>query len=431
MACALALALWAQKDIGSPPDPVIFTESSELDLPASIFSTVRESVAFPHRIDSDAFSLEYAQRVLLPSMGGAVAMADVDGDGREDIFVTAPGAANRLFRGRSDGTFQEVTTQAGLAGEGAGLSATFADHDHSGHPSLFMSGMGAVQVYRNRGNGTFADDTKKAGLRHQASEVYTGTVFFNIDGDGFPDLVVIGYTDFAARPSTPTFSFPNDFSGIVSRFYRNNGNGTFTDITSSLSLELNPGRGRKGVAADFDQDGHVDLLLLRDEKPPVLYLNRGGGKFQDFTYDADEQLSRNAFFDAHVSDFNHDGRPDLALWSALVSRVLLNQGGGRFELPEPWPAFASYPNPFGVHGTIVDVDGDGFDDFLAFDSRGKWRLLLNRNGIFTEAPVRLPLPEGAQPFRFLVSIRRDDRLYLVGLQSDGKLTVFKRVTPSG
>jgi hypothetical protein len=185
-------------------------------------------------------------------------------------------------------------------------------------------------------------------------------------------------------------------------------------------------------------------LLLRDNKPPALYLNQGQGKFQDRTSYAGEDIWDYAFFDAQVADFNHDGKLDLALWSNIGYRVLLNQGDGRFAGAESVPLISLPASPFGFHGTVADLNGDGFDDLLAVDNSGKWHFIANRAGHFREAPFTLssgkasPSDEGLtagrhfKAFTTVIPIRLASHgsLDLLALQPDGQIVAFEKQKPA-
>src|SRR5437867_785916 len=171
-------------------------------------------------------------RAAASHFGPSVAVGDYDGDGHPDLYVVVPAATNHLFHNHGNGTFTDATEKAGVAGRGGSVAAAFADYDNSGHPSLFVAGLNGITLYRNKGGGTFVDETEKAGLRGKPGELDTRAVLFDADDDGFLDLVVTAYTDLnSPRKASP--AFPDDFSGASSRFYRNNGDGTFTDLTAS------------------------------------------------------------------------------------------------------------------------------------------------------------------------------------------------------
>ena len=262
----------------------------------------------------------------------------------------------------------------------------------------------------------------------------------DVDGDGFPDLLLTIYTDLDQPPTKTTFAFPNDFAGVVSRLYRNDGHGAFSDMTVAAGLAGNPGRARNAVFADFNGDRRPDLLILRDDKPPALFLNRGSGKFEDATWDAGEALTRHAFFDAVVADFNRDDKPDLALWSTVSFRVLLNSGNATFDRAESLPLLTPLPSPFGFHGMVADLDDNGFPDVLTLDNEGRWQFFANQSGTFREVPFLLsegsasrheiagtilPLPAFATvcPMR----LEGEGGLHLLALRPDGRITTLKRL----
>jgi hypothetical protein len=381
--------------------------------------------SLPTQIAAADYSPDYARRVLVPAMGGSIAVGDFDGDGHPDFYAAVPGGANSLFRGSGGGTFRDATAKAKVSGPGGSLSATFCDYDRSGRPSLFVAGAAGVVLYRNHGDGTFSDVTDKAGLTAPAGVLYTRAVLADLDGDGFPDLLVTAYTDLNRPPAKAAFTFPDDFSGTDSRLYRNNGYGGFTDVTAAAGLAGNPGRARSAVIADFNHDGRPDLLILRDDKPPAFYRNRGGFRFEDATWDAGEALTRHAFFDATAVDLNGDGNLDLVLWSTMSFRVLLNRGNAVFERAESVPLLPPMPSPFGFHGAVADLDGNGFDDVVSLDNEGRWHAFVNQAGSFRE----MPFEGGPAGLAFLVPLPKGGPL--LALHWDGRITTLQRVSNPG
>ena len=421
--------------------PITFAEiTSKLRISLPAIDYPSAATTLPALIRSGEYSLDYARRHLVPAMGGSVAVGDFDHDGHPDLYVVVPGGSNHLFRNRADGTFEEVTSKARVSGTGSDLAAAFADFDHSGHPSLFVAGLGGVTLYHNNGDGTFTDTTEKAGLKGKPGELATSALLFDAENDGFLDLLVTVYTDLSVPPAKSTFTFPNDFSGANSHLYRNRHDGTFLEITEAAGLSWNPGRTHKAVAADFNHNGRLDLLLLRDNKPPALYRNQGRSEFEDQTWDAGKEIWKYAYVDAQTSDFNHDGKIDVALWSTVGNEVLVNQGQGKFEQDESLPLVYAANRAFGFHGLVADLNRDGYDDLLTVDSKEDWHFIVNHAGRFEEAPItwspalnaaKASGPnKGAQSIPAFASLtavwlRNEGRPVLFGLTMDGRIAAFE------
>jgi hypothetical protein len=438
-AAAFVVGLVAQT---TTPARLVFAETEKLRLLVSAGrGLANSSEVIPKQLAAGAYSLDYARRVLVPSMGGSIAIGDFDGDGQPDLYVVIPGGSNSLFRNNGDGTFQDVTAKAGVRGTEGNLSAAFADYDRSGHPSLFVAGVDGVLLYHNNGNGRFSDVTHKAGLQSNPGELCTHAVLGDVDGDGLPDLLVTVYTDLNHPPTKPVFIFPNDFSGGITRLYRNDGNGAFTDVTAAAGLGRNPGRARNAIVADFNSDRRPDLLVLRDDKPPALYVNRGNGSFEDATWTAGAALTSHAFFDGVIADFDQDGKPDVALWSTIGFRVLLNDGNATFKRAESLSLLPPLANPFGFHGAVADLDGNGFPDVLTADNDGRWHVFANQAARFKEVPLLLsagsvgrhgtPTILNSLPsFASVCPLRMEAEggMYLLALRPDGRIMALERIT---
>ncbi len=421
------------------PAPTTFTEiTSQVHISLPPISLPSSAFTLPIPIRSEEYSLDYARRNLVPAVGGSIVVGDFDGDGHPDLYVIVPGGSNHLLKNRADGTFVDVTDKAKVAGTGADLGGAFGDFDKSGRPSLFVAGLGKVALYRNNGDGSFTDITEKSGLKLKPGELATSVLLFDADNDGFLDLLVTVYTDLSVPPAKKSFTFPNDFAGANSRLYRNQHDGTFKDITEAAGLNSNPGRTQKAIAADFNHSGRMDLLLLRDNKPPVLYRNQGRGEFEDQTWDAGTEIWKYAYMDAQTSDFNHDGKTDIVLWSTVGNEVLLNQGNGKFKPDESLPLVYAANRAFGFHGLAVDFSGDGNDDLLTVDNKSNWHFIVNHAGKFEEAPFALSQEtsatsvakpgEGPSPFFAFVTAARllsSGKLDLVALTMDGRVEIFE------
>jgi hypothetical protein len=388
----------------------------------------------PHsqkEIRAAEYSLDYARRNLVPLFGPSLAFGDYNGDGHTDIYVVNPAGTNHLLHNNGDATFTDVTDKAGVAGPGGAVSATFADYNNSGKPSLFVAGLDGVRLYRNLGDGTFKDETEKAGLRSIPGELETQAVLFDADNDGFLDLVVTAYTNLNHPPEKDSFLFPNDFTGAETHFYRNNGDGTFTEITSSSGLGSAKGRMRGAVFADFDNDGYTDLCLFRDDGHPLLYANQSDDKFVSRTAEAGAAFSKSPAYELQAADFNHDGRFDLALWGPKGYEVLMNKGDWKFALLTPLPAVSTPTGFFGFRGTVVDANGDSFADLLALDASGKWRLIVNHLGKFREGNIGIPAPAATGVATLSPTWLSDPgKLDLVGLSLNGQLMAFEKEGPT-
>jgi len=377
------------------------------------------------------YSLDYARRNLLPLFGPSLAFGDYNGDGHMDIYLVNPGGANYLLRNNGDGTFTDVTEKAGLAGIGAALSATFADYNNSGKPSLFVAGLDGVRLYRNMGDGVFQDQTEKAGLAPIPGELDTQAVLFDADVDGFLDLVVTAYTNLNDPPKQDSFIFPSDFAGATSHFYRNNGDGTFTEATASSGLASAKGRMRGAVLADFDNDGYTDLCLYRDDGSPLLYANLGEDKFVNRTAEAGPAFARWTADAVQVADFNHDGRFDLVLWGPKSYRVLINRGDWKFTPLAPLPPVPPPTGFFAFRGTVIDANGDSFADLLARDAAGRWRLLVNHVGKFREGSISIPAGTPSAVAALSPTwLSNPGKLDLVGVATNGQLLAYEKEGPT-
>jgi hypothetical protein len=259
-------------------------------------------------------------KINLYDHGSGVAVGDFDGDGHDDLYFCNQLGKNALYRNKGDGTFEDVTGRAGVAlGDRVCVAATFADYDNDGRPDLYVtSTRGGNVLFRNNGGGTFTDVTERAGLKHVGHS--QTAVFFDFDNDGLLDLLLTN----TARWTTDSYDrsagyFVGKGAGGLDQvvtspkeenvLYRNNGDGTFTDVTKKAGLA---GRGWAGdaVAFDFDGDGHMDLFVTSMFGRAQLYRNNGDGTFTDVTL---KVLGRTPWggLGARVFDYNNDGRLDL------------------------------------------------------------------------------------------------------------------------
>jgi hypothetical protein len=252
--------------------------------------------------------------------GSGVAIGDFDGDGHDDIYLVNQLGRNALYRNRGDGTFVDVTEKGGVGlGDRICTMATFADYDNSGRQSLFVtSTRGGNVLFKNLGDGKFEDVTKKAGLTHVGHS--QACVFFDYDNDGFLDLLVTNTAEWTTNrfdsvsshyigKNVPDLlrSAPNLIEYNI--LYHNNGDGTFTEVTEKAGVKGN-GWGSDVIVFDLDEDGYLDFLVIGMFGGATLYRNNGDGTFTDVTKKFLPCTSWGGM-GGQVFDFNNDGKLDL------------------------------------------------------------------------------------------------------------------------
>lgn len=274
-----------------------------------------------------------AQRYLPESLGPGVAFVDYDCDGWMDIFLVNSGKCdfyqptrpprNALYHNNRNGTFTEVTGTAGVAGgDSFGMGVAVGDFNNDGFPDLFVTAYGKCTLYRNNGNGTFTDVTEKAGLATPGWT--TSAVWLDYDGDGLLDLFVCKFVDYrketqslclAARGGKPGYCIPRMFRPNASSLYKNNGDGTFRDVSKETGIAARMGKALGVVATDVNNDGLLDLFVANDTVENFLFLNRSGRKFEDNAFGALVALSPDgqprSGMGVDSADINGDGWMDL------------------------------------------------------------------------------------------------------------------------
>jgi hypothetical protein len=329
---------------------------------------------------------------IVESMGCGAAFLDYDNDGWLDIFVLSgsrfgdppPLASNRLYKNNRDGTFTDVTRKAGLFRTGYSYGVTVGDYDNDGFEDLFITCWGQNVLYRNRGDGTFADVTKEAGLLDAQARFGSGCTFLDYDRDGKLDLFVSNYLVFDVNsvPRAGTTGSCDYFGAPVScgprglpygrhSLYRNNGDGTFTDVSEASGIGKVPGGyGLTAVAADLDNDGWPDIYVACDSTPSLYFHNNHDGTFTEQAIESGVALSDDGMEQAGmglgVGDFRCDGNLHIIKthFSHDTSAVYLNDGKGNFS-------DATIRSGLGVETRFVswgigvaDLDNDGNPDVL-------------------------------------------------------------------
>lgn len=346
------------------------TESKTLGIFEDV--TVKSRLTFVHA--SGATPGKY----MVETFGSGVAWIDFDNDGFVDLYFVngAPGAPNALYRNHGDGTFKDVTQQSGTAATGTSAYKTgvaVGDYDNDGRLDLYVTALGPNILYRNNGNGTFADVTSAAGVAGGANEWSTSTGFLDYDRDGDLDLYVANYVDFPMsenpwcglrKPGYRMYCNPTIFDGVADRLFRNNGNGTFTDVSSQAGIANPAGKGLGVVFCDFDRDADTDIYVANDLVRNFLYRNNGDGTFVDVAYAAGVGFDVNgkpqAGMGVDCGDVDDDGDPELFVTNFSEElNTLYENRGGIFEDVSQKAGLGSGFLPLGFGTKMYDFDNDG------------------------------------------------------------------------
>ncbi len=335
------------------------------------------------------------KKYILEKSGGGAAFFDYDNDGFLDIFLvngsrlggfTPKGApSNHLFHNNHDGTFTDVTEKAGLEHSGWGQGVCVGDYDNDGFDDLFVTYYGHNMLYHNNGDGTFQDVTKKAGLSSKGTRWGTGCAFLDYNKDGRLDLFVANYLDFDLRTAPlpgsgyschwkgmPVYCGPRGLEGGQNILYRNNGDGTFTDVSAEAGI-LRKGEEHFGLGvgiSDFDNDGWPDIFVSCDSTPNLLFHNNGNGTFTDIALRAgvayNGEGSEQAGMGVGIGDYDRDGSFDIIKtnFSDDTPTLYHNEGDGSFT-DKTIPARLGLHTQFlGWSPGFIDYDNDGWPDIF-------------------------------------------------------------------
>ena len=328
-------------------------------------------------------------RYLPETMGPGVAFLDYDNDGWMDIYLVNSGPSdfyrprkpprNALYRNNGNGTFSDVTGKAGVAGGSFGMGVAVSDYDNDGFSDMFVTAYGRNFLYHNNRDGTFSDVTARAGVevRHWT----TSAVFFDYNNDGWLDLFALGFVEFGLdkhvscgdnKQGRPYYCIPKVFKPTASRLFRNNGDGTFTDVTPGTAIAKALGKGNGVVATDVNNDGWQDLFVANDTVENFLFLNREG-RFEEAALAAEVALGSNgqprSGMGVDAADFDNDGREDLFVANIHQELFSLYRNNGDESFADVSLAHDIGPATRFLSGwglRFFDFDNDGFLDlFLA------------------------------------------------------------------
>ncbi len=345
---------------------------------------VSESTGISFRHDNGYTGKYY----IMEGVASGLALFDYNNDGYIDIYFlsgaypkgTTPNTVpqNMLYRNNGDWTFTDVTQEAGVGHTGFGLGVAAGDYDNDGDLDLYVNNHGPNVLYRNNGNGTFTDVAQKAGVAH-GKKMGAGANFLDMDKDGDLDLFVSSYVDYSIdrhKPITtsgfPVYPGPSVYDFTYEALYRNNGDGTFTDVSkeSGIAGELTPGMG--SVCVDYDNDGDTDIAVANDTRANSLFQNDGTGKFEEvgliagIAYDLHGETQGSMGID--FGDYDNDGWLDLYLTSyeSELTSILRNLGDDMgFEDVTLATGAGMGTFPLVTWGeAFIDLDNDGDRDLF-------------------------------------------------------------------
>jgi enediyne biosynthesis protein E4 len=329
----------------------------------------------------------------IETMPGGVALLDYDGDGYLDIYLVNGAAIpsltkessaywNRLFHNNHDGTFTDVTEKAGVAGTGYGMGVAVGDYDNDGRPDLFVANVNGNQLLHNNGDGTFTDVTIKAGLSgalFNGQRMWSaGGGWFDYNNDGLLDLFVVNYCLWGLdkdpvcmlNNAVRGYCHPKFYAPLQNTLYRNNGDGTFTDVSQEAGIAGVLGKGMSVSFADFDGDGFIDAFVANDTTRNFLFHNVGGKRFEEqglalgVAYNAEGKALSGMGSD--FRDVNNDGRPDI--WHTAIEHetlpLYLNRGTSFSDSSALAGLALATAKMSGWGNGMFDFDNDGWKDLF-------------------------------------------------------------------
>jgi hypothetical protein len=355
--------------------------------PQLVDITKSTGISFDHKSSPEA-------KFIAESMSGGVALIDYDGDGWPDIYFTNAqsvemalhGVKSRsaLYHNNHDGTFSDVTDKAGVGYPCWATGAVVGDYNNDGRPDLLVTCLNGVVLYRNNGDGTFTDVTKASGLDSDTGWA-TGAAFGDYDNDGRADLFVSHYVDFHLD-NLPLFGSskvckylgldvqcgPRGLKGLPDNLYRNNGNGTFTDVSKQAGVSDAERRyGLTSIWSDLNNDGKLDLFVTNDGEANYLYQRDGAGKFEDVALlagvSANEDGAEQANMGIAIGDYLHSGRMSLAIshFDVEYTALYTNEGGMNFTDNSIASGIARGTQGYvGWGDAFVDFANNGWLDFF-------------------------------------------------------------------
>jgi hypothetical protein len=348
-------------------------------------ATAKAGIDFTHSIGSAQLSS------LLEGTGSGCVWFDYNNDGLPDLYVLSgqtlppsltthplttppnPPPHNHLYRNNGDGTFTDVTEQAGLDPALYATAVTAADYDNDGYEDLLVTGYGRVILYHNNGNGTFTDVTAKAGIKVDGWSI--SSTWLDYNHSGCLSLFIGRYVDFDPKYrnyyAADNYPGPLDYAGTTNKLFRNNCDGTFTDVSATSGIAAAIGRTMGVTAADFTGDGWDDIYVANDSTQNFLFHNNGNGTFKEIAEDAGVAYGQDGEATSSMgpvaADITGSGRLDLWVSDGHYNRLMKNNGDGTFTDIGILSGLAQANAQYVSWGSgVFDFDNDGLPDIMVF-----------------------------------------------------------------
>jgi len=388
---------------GQAPKAADTKGSAASHFPAFEDVTDKSKIQFRHSFGEQALSS------ILEATGSGAVWFDYNNDGLLDLYVLSgrylegvtdhsrpdgKDATNHLYRNNGDGTFTDVTEQAGVTGKGFAMGVTAGDYDNDGFEDLYVTNWNSSILYHNNGDGTFSDVTDKAGVQNTFFGV--GATFVDYDRDGKLDLFIGNYLKYDPKAkrlyyTADAFAGPLDYEGQSNRLFHNNGDGTFTDVSERAGIALPVGRAMGVATGDFDNDGWPDIYVANDQMESYLYHNNHDGTFTNVSLEQNVAYGTNGDTPSAMgpifADYDNDGALDLFVSDMRYHRMFRNSLKEGFFIDTTASSGIAHMSGqyVGWGDAIFDFDNDGLKDLFVVNGGLHWLIpmedtLLRNNG---------------------------------------------------